>query len=426
MKSSCHRSRIISGEPRPKHAGGHCFATAVRHHRQHKQHRQRSDGGTRTGSHECRGVDLDAAARVSQAQTVCCRPASCKHTSCAVRPRRPGRRPRRSSVCQVLQAREGRAAGACARVAGRRHKVRLLRSASARTHRSADRPNARRLSDRLSIQCLLSPTCTSLPPFETAAAYEAHYDAAHVNVCSQCHRILPTDHLLHLHLLEVHDSYFAVLASRQHSYECFVEGCPRKSLTPKARSRHLVDVHKYPPRFDFDVVLGLAGPLGSSMQKRERRRPKAAKDHNDTKDHKDTKENHQGMDGVEGTGTQQSHSRSEEVQDDAMSVDALAQSMSKLAFVPRSVSFGRRGKARTGFGSGSGSGSGSGGGSGKVSASFAAVKEAHLAHAPKVAHTHKTGPASGVVAMDVAVHDDAAAGAQGMDDAPGDMRLPQQ
>ena len=44
-------------------------------------------------------------------------------------------------------------------------------------------------------------------------AYEEHYAAAHVNVCSVCHRKMPTCRLLSLHVQEAHDSFFAVHVS---------------------------------------------------------------------------------------------------------------------------------------------------------------------------------------------------------------------
>ncbi|KAJ3056210.1 hypothetical protein HK097_007693 [Rhizophlyctis rosea] len=109
------------------------------------------------------------------------------------------------------------------------------------------------------IRCTLTPHCTRLA-FATAAQYEDHYAKTHTHVCSQCRRILPTSRLLHIHLLEVHDSYFSVVAEKQKMYECFVDECKKLSGTPRGRNRHLIDKHKFPSNFDFDVVLGTTKP----------------------------------------------------------------------------------------------------------------------------------------------------------------------
>ena len=138
----------------------------------------------------------------------------------------------------------------------------------------------------------------------TLSEYEQHYHLQHENVCSQCKRILPTNHILHLHLLEVHDSYFKVLAEKEHSYECFVDDCFRKSQTPKSRIRHLIQIHKYPRSFEFDVVHGV------SAKRTKQLIPRPAKE--------------------------QSHEHN-----DAMKLDELTDKMTKL-FIPRSVRFGHK------------------------------------------------------------------------------------
>ncbi|KAI8903001.1 hypothetical protein BC833DRAFT_519880, partial [Globomyces pollinis-pini] len=108
------------------------------------------------------------------------------------------------------------------------------------------------------IQCQLSPSCCQLPPFESIPDYEHHYHTCHENVCSQCNRILPTKHILHLHLLEMHDSFWQINAEKKlvdkPMYECFVETCNVKSRTRRNRNRHLIHVHQYPKEFEFQVI----------------------------------------------------------------------------------------------------------------------------------------------------------------------------
>ena len=184
----------------------------------------------------------------------------------------------------------------------------------------------------LAIECNLTPSCCNMDPFTSTIDYEDHYENCHMNECSECNRILPTSRLLHLHLLEVHDSYFRCLAERQHSYECFVDGCDRKSLTPDARIRHLVEKHKYPKEFDFDVVLGyshktMTDPKHSRRNNKRRAKKRKSKDYSDD-----------------------------------MEISQLTQSFVHL-MVPNSISFGGRGKK-------------------KNVTSFEIVRSIHRSHAP--------------------------------------------
>merc|ERR1719199_1923491 len=85
----------------------------------------------------------------------------------------------------------------------------------------------------------------------STAAFESHYAAAHVNLCSVCGRVMPTCRLLSLHVQEAHDSFFAEMAKREPMYECLVEGCPKKFKGDFQRHWHLVHVHHYPKSFRF-------------------------------------------------------------------------------------------------------------------------------------------------------------------------------
>ena len=107
------------------------------------------------------------------------------------------------------------------------------------------------------IQCWYSPRCTSLSAFSSFMEYEEHYKSYHENLCSQCNYVLPTLHLLHLHLLEKHDSFFATKCVTTKCYECFVEDCKKKFRNSKDRIRHLINAHKFPPNFDFNVIKGV-------------------------------------------------------------------------------------------------------------------------------------------------------------------------
>ncbi|KAK7930794.1 hypothetical protein WMY93_007189 [Mugilogobius chulae] len=90
--------------------------------------------------------------------------------------------------------------------------------------------------------------------FKTLQEYEHHYNSLHRHVCCTCRRSLPTARLLDIHIQEWHDSLFAVLAEKQHMYQCLLEGCGLKFRTTKDRKDHLINIHKYPPDFRFDKV----------------------------------------------------------------------------------------------------------------------------------------------------------------------------
>ncbi|KAJ3116053.1 hypothetical protein HDU96_010519 [Phlyctochytrium bullatum] len=122
----------------------------------------------------------------------------------------------------------------------------------------------------LELRCTLTPTCARLPPFTTYADYESHHANFHENSCVECHRVLATRQLHHLHLLELHDAFFLAVAARENAYECFVEDCHRKFSGPFSRRLHLVSAHKFPKDFEFEnVVLGHAPNVGRDWTTKE-------------------------------------------------------------------------------------------------------------------------------------------------------------
>jgi len=83
---------------------------------------------------------------------------------------------------------------------------------------------------------------------------EVHYAAVHRHSCSVCRRSLPSPHLLEIHIQESHDSFFAVMAERKPSFQCFLPTCPHLSWNATERHDHVIKVHKFPPDFRFDKV----------------------------------------------------------------------------------------------------------------------------------------------------------------------------
>ncbi|XP_017044708.1 protein lethal(2)k10201 [Drosophila ficusphila] len=72
--------------------------------------------------------------------------------------------------------------------------------------------------------------------------------------CAECRRMLPTAHLLDLHITEQHDLYFAASVDRgdKPMFSCFLEECTIKFQTPRQRKDHCIVVHKFPANYRFD------------------------------------------------------------------------------------------------------------------------------------------------------------------------------
>lgn len=74
---------------------------------------------------------------------------------------------------------------------------------------------------------------------------------AHFHQCSVCKRSFLSDRLLSIHISEIHDSFFSVMAARRPSYVCLVAGCPTISISNDERRSHLREVHMFPLTYDF-------------------------------------------------------------------------------------------------------------------------------------------------------------------------------
>jgi len=73
--------------------------------------------------------------------------------------------------------------------------------------------------------------------------------------CTLCRALLPTAHILDLHLSEVHDSYFAAQAARKLPvFCCLVESCEKKFGSLEQRKQHLIDYHKFPKGYSLDKI----------------------------------------------------------------------------------------------------------------------------------------------------------------------------
>ncbi|RKP05631.1 hypothetical protein THASP1DRAFT_5893, partial [Thamnocephalis sphaerospora] len=93
--------------------------------------------------------------------------------------------------------------------------------------------------------------------FWSIADYEHHHALLHRFRCEACpdRRAFPGERWLSMHFSEFHDPHIQVRRERgERTYQCYVEGCARLFATPRTRRLHLVDAHRYPRSFRFDLV----------------------------------------------------------------------------------------------------------------------------------------------------------------------------
>ncbi|XP_033155385.1 protein lethal(2)k10201 [Drosophila mauritiana] len=115
------------------------------------------------------------------------------------------------------------------------------------------------------------PPAPSLPPFKklgvlvdiddivgeqdaAAARIRDNMDKEQSFSCVECRKILPTAHLLDLHITEQHDCYFAASVERgdKPMFSCFLEECTVKFHTARQRKDHCIIAHKLPANYRFD------------------------------------------------------------------------------------------------------------------------------------------------------------------------------
>ncbi|KAJ1900909.1 hypothetical protein LPJ66_001157 [Kickxella alabastrina] len=90
-----------------------------------------------------------------------------------------------------------------------------------------------------------------------AMSYELHYDQMHRNNCSTCNAIFPSSHWLDLHIQEYHDMFFQARIARTDgglNYSCFLPACVEMFESAGERKEHMIDVHRFPLSFTWDLV----------------------------------------------------------------------------------------------------------------------------------------------------------------------------
>ena len=212
------------------------------------------------------------------------------------------------------------------------------------------------------MRCLLEPHRPL--SFFSYAEYEAHYQQAHTNRCSECKKNFPTGHFLELHIAEDHDP---IVASKRDAGEkthaCFVEGCEKVCSDWKKRRSHLVDKHGYPKNYDFLVVdYGIDGrrsmlrPGIDAQGHRKSSRERGRSDSSISANTQTTEATSTSSQNVVGSAESKDREKSTlepsqtnpAAKENGKDVDDLTSSLSAMKMVPRSVIFGHR-KGRSGF-----------------------------------------------------------------------------
>ncbi|ROT69474.1 hypothetical protein C7M84_012367 [Penaeus vannamei] len=114
-----------------------------------------------------------------------------------------------------------------------------------------DLDNEEFLHSKVGVIKCSAPRCNKM--FDTVAEHAAHQRACHNYGCSLCKQSFPSHHLLDLHLLEVHDSLFQLMAERRPMYQCLLETCPEKFPNALERKGHCIRLHKFPADFRYDL-----------------------------------------------------------------------------------------------------------------------------------------------------------------------------
>jgi len=105
--------------------------------------------------------------------------------------------------------------------------------------------------------------------FRTVSSFEAHLFSRHRHRCSVCQRDLTTPRLLDMHIAELHDSYFAVMAKKRPSYACLVDDCRVVCSTNDERRKHLIQEHHYPLYFDFHNPGRFRKKMSNALREKE-------------------------------------------------------------------------------------------------------------------------------------------------------------
>ncbi|XP_076046241.1 zinc finger protein 511 lethal (2) k10201 [Oratosquilla oratoria] len=112
--------------------------------------------------------------------------------------------------------------------------------------------------------------CTQV--FTSMAEHAKHTKTCHAHTCNSCGQVLPSHHLLDIHISENHDSFFKTMSEKEPMYTCLQESCSEKFQTPTERKAHCISVHCFPPSFRFDKTwkdLPLTGKKLRNKAKRE-------------------------------------------------------------------------------------------------------------------------------------------------------------
>ena len=184
---------------------------------------------------------------------------------------------------------------------------------------------------------------------KSVQSFELHVNMAHQHRCNECGMDFTSERLLDMHISELHDSYFAVLAKKRPSYQCVVEGCPELFWNNKERRKHLLSVHNFPWTYDFHESAKYRR-MRKHKLKRDQRRTESGVDMNEDEGEDEQEEDMDLAPIVSKKGKNKKENKKKEkdaMNSDVMDIDdELSSSLSKMRLVPDKLSFGRGGRGR--------------------------------------------------------------------------------
>ncbi|KAI3402920.2 VPS15 [Candida oxycetoniae] len=84
---------------------------------------------------------------------------------------------------------------------------------------------------------------------------ESHIMMSHQNRCLSCSKVFPNEHILNLHIDEVHNVFLRIKReSGQATLCCFSELCSQQFSSLEQRRLHLIEKHNYPSDYPFSIT----------------------------------------------------------------------------------------------------------------------------------------------------------------------------
>lgn len=115
--------------------------------------------------------------------------------------------------------------------------------------------------DNVKMTCWLPPHHAPLT-FGSYREYESHYNLSHLNKCLECHKTFPSEHLLGIHIEEIHDPLVRV---RRDNGEHTVSGRLTFSQTVSYSRKARTDLRCSTPALWMIVIANASPPKNADF-----------------------------------------------------------------------------------------------------------------------------------------------------------------